>query len=261
MSAANWIRVASGFRQVVVAATSLVAKEGASGASALTKHGVDLAQNARTAVKAAGTMVPSNIKTVEIDGKLDQLSTTQTKTNSDESDVKPVLNVQQKGDELKSFGKEVTKEQPREIPLIETTPDLLQEGQAVPSTRIGRAAGFASLGIGLVAGTVVEAASRIVSMGSNSSSPIVANDANADRLAKTLCRMRGAALKLGQMLSIQDETLLPAPMAKALEQVRQGADAMPLQQLHGQLVKEFGENWRDKFVQFEVSIVLNKKRF
>lgn len=31
----------------------------------------------------------------------------------------------------------------------------------------------------------------------------VVSDANAERLAETLCRMRGAALKLGQMLSIQ----------------------------------------------------------
>ena len=32
---------------------------------------------------------------------------------------------------------------------------------------------------------------------------------NAERLAAALCRMRGAALKLGQMLSIQDENVLP----------------------------------------------------
>ena len=32
---------------------------------------------------------------------------------------------------------------------------------------------------------------------------------NAERLADALCRMRGAALKLGQMLSIQDESTLP----------------------------------------------------
>ena len=32
---------------------------------------------------------------------------------------------------------------------------------------------------------------------------------NAQRLADALCRMRGAALKLGQMLSIQDEGMLP----------------------------------------------------
>ena len=34
-------------------------------------------------------------------------------------------------------------------------------------------------------------------------------DKNAERLASALCRMRGAALKLGQMLSIQDEGVLP----------------------------------------------------
>lgn len=34
-------------------------------------------------------------------------------------------------------------------------------------------------------------------------------EANAERLADALCRMRGAALKLGQMLSIQDEQVLP----------------------------------------------------
>ena len=32
---------------------------------------------------------------------------------------------------------------------------------------------------------------------------------NAERLADALCRMRGAALKLGQMISIQDENVLP----------------------------------------------------
>jgi predicted unusual protein kinase regulating ubiquinone biosynthesis (AarF/ABC1/UbiB family) len=34
-------------------------------------------------------------------------------------------------------------------------------------------------------------------------------EANAERLANALCRMRGAALKIGQMLSIQDENVLP----------------------------------------------------
>jgi hypothetical protein len=34
-------------------------------------------------------------------------------------------------------------------------------------------------------------------------------ESNAERLANALCRMRGAALKIGQMLSIQDETVLP----------------------------------------------------
>lgn len=32
---------------------------------------------------------------------------------------------------------------------------------------------------------------------------------NATRLADALCRMRGAALKIGQMLSMQDDQVLP----------------------------------------------------
>lgn len=42
---------------------------------------------------------------------------------------------------------------------------------------------------------------------------------------------RGAALKIGQMLSIQDENVLPPQFSKALERVRAGADIMPRRQL------------------------------
>ena len=38
---------------------------------------------------------------------------------------------------------------------------------------------------------------------------------NAEKLADALCRMRGAALKLGQMISIQDESVLPPQVCLA----------------------------------------------
>jgi aarF domain-containing kinase len=50
------------------------------------------------------------------------------------------------------------------------------------------------------------------SSGSNGDSNVYSNfitESNAERLANALCRMRGAALKIGQMLSIQDESVLP----------------------------------------------------
>ncbi|KAG7341477.1 ABC1 family-domain containing protein [Nitzschia inconspicua] len=127
----------------------------------------------------------------------------------------------------------------------------LEEGQAVPSTRIGRAFGFAKLGAGLLWGTAGEWTSRLVQGSSNSSSSAITTDANADRLAATLCRMRGAALKMGQMLSIQDESLLPPALTRALQQVRQGAEAMPQYQLHKQLSSQLGSDWRAKFHTFE----------
>jgi aarF domain-containing kinase len=129
----------------------------------------------------------------------------------------------------------------------------LQEGRSVPSSRVARAVGFASLGAGLAWGTASEFASRLVRGGGSSSSAgsVVTSDANADRLAATLCRMRGAALKMGQMLSIQDESLLPPALTRALNQVRQGADAMPRYQLVQQLEAQLGANWRDNFESFD----------
>jgi hypothetical protein len=54
---------------------------------------------------------------------------------------------------------------------------------------------------------------------------------NADILASSLSRLRGAALKLGQMLSIQDQELVPAEFTQILERVRASADVMPRRQL------------------------------
>jgi aarF domain-containing kinase len=71
----------------------------------------------------------------------------------------------------------------------------LPEGSAVPSSRIARAFGFASLGAGLAMGTVAELARRTLRNGSNKNDSLVlSNDANAQRLTNSLRRMRGAAI-------------------------------------------------------------------
>lgn len=91
--------------------------------------------------------------------------------------------------------------------------------RTVPSTPLARVFGFGQLAAGLAMGTVAEAVRQSVrgesggsgggadstggQQGRSSVKQYVASDANAERLAETLCRMRGAALKLGQMLSIQ----------------------------------------------------------
>lgn len=80
---------------------------------------------------------------------------------------------------------------------------------------------FAGLGAGLAWGTLQESAKRLVFGSENlenqpsALSPFL-SEKNAERLALALCRMRGAALKIGQMLSIQDESLVPAPVSFSL---------------------------------------------
>lgn len=92
--------------------------------------------------------------------------------------------------------------------------------RTVPSSPLARVFGFGQLAAGLAMGTVAEAVRQSVRGGEGGDAgaedgggkhgkqggkvkQYVASDANAERLAETLCRMRGAALKLGQMLSIQ----------------------------------------------------------
>ncbi|CAI9087230.1 OLC1v1021254C4 [Oldenlandia corymbosa var. corymbosa] len=128
----------------------------------------------------------------------------------------------------------------------------------VPSTPFSRALGFAGLGAGLAWGTFQESARRLVFGNQTQTSqdkqsvfsPFV-SEKNAERLALALCRMRGAALKLGQMLSIQDESIVPPPILAALDIVRQGADVMPRSQLNQVLNAELGPQWSSKLLDFD----------
>ncbi|KAG8443853.1 hypothetical protein GDO86_009154 [Hymenochirus boettgeri] len=129
----------------------------------------------------------------------------------------------------------------------------------VPVTRIGRLANFGGLAVGLGIGALAEVAKKSLSpkpengTGKKSmmdSSPFL-SEANAERIVRTLCKVRGAALKLGQMLSIQDDTFINPQLQKVFERVRQSADFMPIKQMMKTLNHDLGPNWKDKLDFFE----------
>lgn len=169
------------------------------------------------------------------------IATTQHCSAADESSSSPPPQ-QQQGDQNKFVAKE----------------------RSVPSNSISRALGFASLGASLLIGTAAESIAQTFRQNNTTMAPsnnphsITAipynafiTESNAERLADALCRMRGAALKLGQMLSIQDDNVLPPQLQAALEKVRAGANIMPRHQLEKALVAELGSNWKDKLDSFE----------
>uniref|UniRef100_A0A3Q3M493 Atypical kinase COQ8A, mitochondrial n=1 Tax=Mastacembelus armatus TaxID=205130 RepID=A0A3Q3M493_9TELE len=124
----------------------------------------------------------------------------------------------------------------------------------VPVTRLGRLANFGGLAVGLGLGALAEVAKKTIRHnGAKSvleSSPFL-SEANAERIVRTLCKVRGAALKLGQMLSIQDDAFINPQLAKIFERVRQSADFMPIKQMTKALNSDLGPNWRDKLESFE----------
>ncbi|XP_072218281.1 atypical kinase COQ8A, mitochondrial isoform X1 [Leuresthes tenuis] len=129
----------------------------------------------------------------------------------------------------------------------------------VPVTRLGRLANFGGLAVGLGIGALAEVAKKTIGFngaaGENKkavldSSPFL-SEANAERIVRTLCKVRGAALKLGQMLSIQDDAFINPQLAKIFDRVRQSADFMPIKQMTKALNSDLGPNWRDKLESFE----------
>ncbi|KAK1243556.1 hypothetical protein MKX08_001694 [Trichoderma sp. CBMAI-0020] len=119
----------------------------------------------------------------------------------------------------------------------------------VPATRFSRILNYGGLAAGMLGGAVTESMSRAFGGGGEGS--VLLSGGNMERLVAKLSRMRGAALKLGQMMSFQDSKMLPAPLQEVLQRVQDRADYMPAWQRDRVLASNIGSEWRDLFSQFE----------
>ena len=120
----------------------------------------------------------------------------------------------------------------------------------VPATRFERATTFGTAGVGLAANFVKN---KIVSKPAED--PLLRNigltENDVQSLVDLLCQVRGAALKLGQMISIQDENFISPELAAIFDRVRQTADYMPKKQLIGQLDTHL-PGWKEKFAELDL---------
>ncbi len=80
---------------------------------------------------------------------------------------------------------------------------------------------------------------------------LVFTQANAERLSATLAELRGAAMKLGQLISLQGEDLLPPELSRVLGTLRNRADFMPAHQVEGVLAEELGADWSARLREFD----------
>lgn len=76
--------------------------------------------------------------------------------------------------------------------------------------------------------------------------------ANAAKLTRQLSQMRGAAMKMGQMLSMEAADIMPAEVAAILARLRDNADVMPPQQLKKALTVGLGPGFMKRFRRFDI---------
>lgn len=121
----------------------------------------------------------------------------------------------------------------------------------VPATRIGRLARMAKLAGGVAGGMVAEGGRRIRAGERPRARDLLLTPGNATRVADELASMRGAAMKMGQMLSMDSGDFLPKELADILSRLRSDAVNMPPEQLNQTMEASFGEDWQEIFYGFE----------
>ncbi|KAH7386830.1 ABC1 family-domain-containing protein [Phaeosphaeria sp. MPI-PUGE-AT-0046c] len=135
-------------------------------------------------------------------------------------------------------------------PEPEEAPYVLRESR-VPSSRFGRMWQYAGLGTSMALGAVGESLRRVTGSAASNGSSLMLSPGNIEILVAKLSKMRGAALKLGQMISIQDMKMLPPQIHDVLARVQDSADYMPASQRNKVLASNLGADWRDLFESFE----------
>jgi len=118
----------------------------------------------------------------------------------------------------------------------------------VPQSRLGRLARLGLAAGELAVGGAVQGLRRL-GQGADVSMPRF-SVATARRLAERLANLRGAAMKLGQLISLESEGLLPPELAVALETLRSQAAPMPAEQLRRAMGRAYGAGWEGRFAEF-----------
>ncbi|MFN3824870.1 MAG: ABC1 kinase family protein [Pseudorhodobacter sp.] len=130
--------------------------------------------------------------------------------------------------------------------------DWQDSGRAVPEGRAARLLHFGGL-VGGIGGRVLAGGLRDLASGRRPSLPgLMLTPANAADLARHLARMRGAAMKAGQLLSMEAGDFLPPEMTAILSRLRAEADPMPPAQLRDVLDRHWGKGWISRFRRFDV---------
>jgi predicted unusual protein kinase regulating ubiquinone biosynthesis (AarF/ABC1/UbiB family) len=123
----------------------------------------------------------------------------------------------------------------------------------VPSARLSRLASFGQLATGIAGGMIAEGVRRLASGQRPQLSDLLLTPGNALRVTEQLSRQRGAAMKLGQMISMDAGDILPAELTAILARLREAAHFMPPAQLNQVLTTELGVGWRQRFARFDAT--------
>lgn len=106
---------------------------------------------------------------------------------------------------------------------------------------------------GVLGGMLFDGARQVARGRRPSVSDLLLTPGNALRVTQQLAHLRGAAMKVGQLISMDVGEILPSELTEILSRLREDAQHMPAAQLNASLKQEWGPDWRSRFAQFSAT--------
>ncbi len=126
----------------------------------------------------------------------------------------------------------------------------LDRGVAVPAGRWNRLSRLGLMASSVAAGMLAEGARHIAKGQVPTMSDMLLTPANVKRVTNELAKLRGAAMKVGQLMSMDAGDLIPPVLSDMMARLRSEAVSMPMSQLVTVLDKAWGDGWSARFERF-----------
>lgn len=128
----------------------------------------------------------------------------------------------------------------------------MKKPSSVPTGRLRRLASLGGLTLNLAGNVAKHGLKELAQAKRPDLKSLLLTPRNAATLADKLAHMRGAAMKVGQLISMDAGELMPKELANILSVLQQQATYMPAHQVASQLRRALGPDWQRQFQSFEM---------
>ncbi len=125
----------------------------------------------------------------------------------------------------------------------------------LPGSRLGRIGHLGRLAGGIAGGMLGEGLRQLANGRRPSRQDLLLTSGNIRRVTDRLAELRGAAMKVGQLLSMEAGDFLPPELTHILARLRDDAHAMPLGEVARVLERAWGKGWERRFRRFDFTPV------
>ncbi|MBU2880259.1 ABC1 kinase family protein [Aliiglaciecola lipolytica] len=127
------------------------------------------------------------------------------------------------------------------------------EEAKIPKGRVSRFAKMGSLASRIAGNMISEGVSELAKGNRPKVKDLLLTPSNVKRVADQLAQMRGAAMKVGQLISMDGGDVLPKELSDLLARLRSDAKSMPRAELMTVLESHWGGEWQSQFIQFQLN--------